>query len=214
MSEEDRISSMDIAGQDIRLDPHNLNLGTDRGRSFIKSSIARDGFGRPVFAANDGTVIGGNHAMKTIDELKKEGREFGDPIIVRSRGDRPIIHIREDIPTAEDPRAKRMGIADNRATELNYSPDIAAMVEVLDTYNIAAEDVGYTVEELQYEPVVAPASPEAPPRNESGGSGFGAGPESIGERYQVVIDAASEDEQRRIFEQLTQQGFSARVITL
>jgi hypothetical protein len=49
-----------------------------------------------------------------------------DDIIVRSDGRKRIIHVREDIPNASDPRAQRLGIAANRIAQLNlaWDPDV------------------------------------------------------------------------------------------
>jgi hypothetical protein len=38
--------------------------------------------------------------------------------------------IRDDIPTADDPRAIRLGVGDNRISELNYDPDIELLLEI------------------------------------------------------------------------------------
>jgi hypothetical protein len=67
----------------VRFDPQNTNQGTEVGRSVVKMSIRDLGIGRPVFAAADGTLMGGNHAMKSIDELGADGVTFGEPIFVR-----------------------------------------------------------------------------------------------------------------------------------
>jgi hypothetical protein len=51
-----------------------------------------------------------------------------DPIIVESDGTRPIVVKRIDIPNADDPRAKRLGVAANRIGQLNleWEPDVLA----------------------------------------------------------------------------------------
>ena len=54
---------------------------------------------------------------------------YGDdvePIIVRSDGTRPIIHIREDIESTDDPKAVRLSIAANRIHEVDFllDPDV------------------------------------------------------------------------------------------
>jgi hypothetical protein len=71
---------------------------------------------------------------------------FGDeiePITVHTTGDRPVIVIRDDIPTADDPRAIRLGVGDNRISELNYDPDIellSAIAEEVDISDMYFED--------------------------------------------------------------------------
>ncbi|HND56445.1 MAG TPA: IMP dehydrogenase, partial [Pirellulaceae bacterium] len=58
-----------------------------------------------------------------------------DPIVIDSDGTRPIVVRRVDIPNADDPRAKRLGIAANRVGQVNleWEPDVlAALAEEMD----------------------------------------------------------------------------------
>jgi hypothetical protein len=56
---------------------------------------------------------------------------------VHTTGDRPVIVIRDDIPTADDPRAIRLGVGDNRISELNYDPDIELLSAIADEVDIS-----------------------------------------------------------------------------
>jgi hypothetical protein len=49
-----------------------------------------------------------------------------EPIIVESDGTRPVVVIRTDIPSGDDPRAKRLSIADNQIshTDLDFDGDL------------------------------------------------------------------------------------------
>jgi site-specific DNA-methyltransferase (adenine-specific) len=140
----------------LRQDPHNLNKGTERGREHVKQSMELDGFGRPVFAAADGTIIGGNHALQ---KAREAGINVDEPLVVRSKGDRLVVHVREDIPSADDPRFTRMGINDNRSSQLNFNPDLEATEARIQEVQIDPAEVGYTVEELRAKPATDPAPP-------------------------------------------------------
>jgi hypothetical protein len=50
--------------------------------------------------------------------------------------------IRDDIPTASDPKAVKLGVADNRISEINYDPDIELLIEINDEI-IQLDDLYY-----------------------------------------------------------------------
>lgn len=120
MAEIAVIDSLD----DIRPQVENTNLHTERGRQALNRSISNDGVIGAITVAADGEVFDGSATTETLAELG-----LVNPIVVRSRGDRPIIHIREDIPNASDPRAKRLGVAANRVAQLDYNPNTELLAE-------------------------------------------------------------------------------------
>nr|ASV43917.1 hypothetical protein [Hot spring virus BHS1] len=98
----------------------NPNRHKPHGLEMLAKSMARDGYSAPMIAAADGEIIAGSA------RLEKAAEVFGldaEPIVIRSDGTRPIIHVRDDIPTADDPRAKRLGVADNVIASADYDPD-------------------------------------------------------------------------------------------
>jgi hypothetical protein len=109
----------------------NANKGNPRGLAQLDKSIRRDGYSAPMVAAADGEIFAGSKRLETAADV------FGadvEPIIVHSDGTRPIIHVRDDIPTADDPRAVRLGVADNVIAVADWTPD----GDILAT--LAAED--------------------------------------------------------------------------
>ena len=106
----------------------NVNLGKPHGLAALDKSIRRDGYSAPMVAAADGEIFAGSKRLETSADV------FGPdvrPIIVHSDGTRPIVHVRDDILTAEDPRAKRLGVADNVIAAMDWNPDgelLAALV--------------------------------------------------------------------------------------
>ena len=103
---------------DFRPATRNANGHTARGMGTIDRSMRTDGYGDPMLAAADGEMISGSARLETVVNV------FGvevEPIVVHSNGDRPIIHVRDDIPNAQDKRAQRLALAANRAAELDLS---------------------------------------------------------------------------------------------
>lgn len=110
---------------------HNTNKGNQSGIRELDKSIRRDGYSSPMVAAADGEVFAGSKRLERAADV------FGldvQPIIVESDGTRPVIHIRTDIANAKDPRAVRLGVADNiiASMDLNLDGEMLAL--------LAAED--------------------------------------------------------------------------
>ena len=98
----------------------NVNLGKPHGLAALDKSIRRDGYSAPMVAAADGEIFAGSKRLETSADV------FGPdvrPIVVHSDGTRPIVHVRDDIPDADDPRAKRLGVADNLIAAMDWNPD-------------------------------------------------------------------------------------------
>ena len=110
---------MDKAG--IKHDPRNARRHSPRNVGMVESSIQRDGFGRSILLANDGTVIAGN---ATIDAAASAGLD--DVIVVESDGTKIIAVKRTDVaPGSEE--FTRLALADNRAAELaSWDADVLA----------------------------------------------------------------------------------------
>jgi hypothetical protein len=136
---------------EFRPQSKNANLHTQRGTGMLERSIEKDGFIGAITAAADGEVFDGSLRLETSFPLF----DGVDPIIVRSKGDRPIIHIREDIESAEDDRAKRLSVAANRVAEvsLNWDAEVLADWDAevgLDGFWLEDEVKPWEVEEAEY----------------------------------------------------------------
>lgn len=101
----------------------NANRHTPRGLGALEKSIQKDGVIGAITVAADGEVFDGSARIEVLAGVGLE-----DAIVVHSNGDKPIIHVRDDIPTADDPRAKRLGVAANRIAQidLDYDRDVLA----------------------------------------------------------------------------------------
>lgn len=117
----------------IRPQRQNANRHTPRGMGALEDSIQKDGWIGAITVAADGEAFDGS-ARVEVGVTKG----FEDAIVVRSKGDKPIVHIREDIPTADHPRAVRLGIAANRVAELNLGWDTDILADLRDNTDVLA----------------------------------------------------------------------------
>lgn len=98
----------------------NANRHTQRGLGMLDDSMARDGYLTPLTVAADGEAIDGSARLETV------AMRFPDvePLVVEHDGTRPVVMVRKDIPTAHDPRARRLALAANRIAELDLDWDV------------------------------------------------------------------------------------------
>ena len=101
---------MDKSG--IKHDPRNARKHNPRNLAQIEQSIQRDGFGRSILLAADGTVIAGN---ATIDSAASAGLD--DVIVVETDGTKVVAVKRTDVAPGSE-QFHRLALADNRAAEL------------------------------------------------------------------------------------------------
>ena len=119
---------------DFTLQKANVNRHKVRGMGMLDNVIATDGWQGAITVAANGETFAGSARLEVSYDRFGEDIE---PITVHTTGDRPVIVIRDDIPTADDPRAIRLGIADNRISELNYDPDIELLQETAQIIDIS-----------------------------------------------------------------------------
>lgn len=99
---------------ELRSQPRNATKHHPRGAAMLEDGVQQDGWIGAMTAAKNGDIFDGSlrheHAVPVLDE---------EPIYVHSDGRRPVVVIRDDIPTAEDPRAKRLSVLANRVSNFN-----------------------------------------------------------------------------------------------
>jgi DNA modification methylase len=102
----------------------NANKHTLHGLRLLEKSLQQDGWIGAQTAAADGEMIAGSARLEVAAE------KFADvePIVVESDGSRPVIVVRTDIQSADDPRAKRLSVADNQIarTDLDFDGTLLA----------------------------------------------------------------------------------------
>jgi hypothetical protein len=103
-------------------DDKNANLGTERGRYMLETSLERVGAGRGIVVDKNGKVIAGN---KTQEVALAQGIE--DAIVVETDGQQLVITKRTDLDLDDpDPNslARQYAYLDNRSSEvgLEWNP--------------------------------------------------------------------------------------------
>jgi len=104
--------------RDIQPQRINANRHTERGLDLLDRSIEEDGWIGAITVAADGETFDGSARVE-----RGVAQGFEDAIVVESDGTKPVIVKRTDIPTADDPKAIRLGINANRVGELNLDWD-------------------------------------------------------------------------------------------
>ena len=112
----------------------NPNAHTARGMGLLERSIKKLGYVTPMTATADGTIIDGNARLETTSNVMAEA----EPIISHHDGTRPIIAVRDDILTQEDPRAKEIAVAANRISQV----DLLWNAEELKTMQVDGVEIG------------------------------------------------------------------------
>ena len=111
---------------DFRPDPNNLNKGTERGNYALERSLREYGFARPIVADKEGVILAGNHAFQKAGEIGMKNVR-----VIETDGTEIIIHKRTDLD-ADTAKARMIGLVDNRANQLNYQLDEAALASMAD----------------------------------------------------------------------------------
>jgi DNA modification methylase len=119
MADSKKIETLD----DLAFDSHNANKGTATGQKLVAKSIEDYGAGRSIVADKHGTVIGGN---KTLQAARDAGL---DVEVIRTSGDKLIVHQREDLSLDDGDKARLLAYADNRSSELGLDWDAGVLTE-------------------------------------------------------------------------------------
>jgi hypothetical protein len=108
---------------ELKPDPQNANAGTERGLRLLDDSLAEVGLGRSVVTDKNGVIIAGN---KTVERALDRG--FDDAIVIKTTGNKLIVHQRDDLDLVNDDdekKARSLAYYDNRAGEadLQWIPE-------------------------------------------------------------------------------------------
>lgn len=108
----------------------------------MESSLRDCGFGDSITVDKNGMVISGNQRLESLVSLGFEG----EPIVVETDGQRPVIHKRVDLDLTKDKRARLLSIYQNRVGEVNLEWDMEAILGA-----VSAEDLEgvFTEAEIQ-----------------------------------------------------------------
>lgn len=104
----------------------NGNKHTQRGMGLLETSMRQYGYVSPMTAAADGEIIDGSARIETSVNV------FGDDaIVVHHDGTKPVIMVRDDIPSADTPEARAISMAANRIAQVNLDFDAEVILEDL-----------------------------------------------------------------------------------
>lgn len=110
---------------DLQPDVHNANRGTERGRALLEKSLHQYGAGRSILLDKNGRIIAGNKTAETAGEIG-----IDDVIVVRTKGDKLVAVLREDLDLSDDETAARMlAYADNRVGQIDLDFDTEVLLE-------------------------------------------------------------------------------------
>ena len=183
---------------DIENHPNNPKVHNDNQIRLIEKSIKKFGYTNPVILSADGTILAGHARVKAAIQM----------------GQDTIPCIRTKLTGKE---ADAYLIADNRLTELaQYDRDIlsdllsdlpADLAELtgFDTVQVDALLSGEDVPDI--EKFISDSQPEEE-REET------AKNIDVKSTYEIIIECQNETEQEEYFNELTEQGYKCRVLTL
>ncbi len=169
-------------GTDIMLDPNNANVGTVRGRGMVERSLSQYGAGRSILISSDDVALAGN---KTLESA----RELGIPVQVIESDGRTLYAIKRTDLAYDDPRARELAIADNRASEvgLEWSAEVLT----------ALQDEGLDIEQFWFPDELDRVLADLPGADEWGDA-FGALPEGEKSPFQQMTFTVSDDQAEQV----------------
>lgn len=186
-----KIESVDI--DSIAPDPANVRTHSERNLDVIKGSLARFGQQTPLVVDGDGIIRKGNGTYAAAVAL----------------GWKKINVVRTTLKGAE---AIAYAIADNRSgdPEVGSLWDNAALAETLEALKLD-ESIDELVTGFDAGEIAAILAGDGDGEDARSPDGE---PQEIAEKFEVVVECATETEQRRVFEELTQRGLVCRVLTI
>jgi DNA modification methylase len=143
----------------------NANRHTERGMRLLEKSIAEDGWIGAVTVAANGETFDGSARVETT----AANGMLEDAIVVQTDGSRPVVVVRSDIPTADDPRAKRLGVGANQIAAENLSWDSSVLASLVTEIDLTAL--------FQPDELAAILADVETPEEGAGGDDFDATPE-------------------------------------
>lgn len=185
--------------EDLKPDPMNVNKGTERGARVIDWSLTELGAGRSILADADGLVIAGN---KTLQGAISHGLPIR---VIETEGDELVVVQRRDLRLTgkgdERKRARQLAIADNRASEVGYVPDVTTLLEHIGS----GVDVEALFDEAEVKSLMDGLMP--------GGIGDGETSPQLGDfEYRVIVICSDESQQAELLERFENEGLKCQAL--
>lgn len=139
MSDKSKFNVYEANLSEFKPDPKNHNKHTLKGHKMVTNSMQNRGYARPGFAANDGTVLGGN--LSTMEIAPSLGIGDGRVIVVETDGTIPIIHKRTDV-APDSLEAKQLSYEDNLSGVFSFELDPSVvMADIEAGFDFEAIDI-------------------------------------------------------------------------
>lgn len=103
----------------------NANRHTQRGMGMLERSISERKWIGAITTAANGETFDGSARRETLEAMGVE-----DAIVIHGDGSKPVIYVRDDIPTADDPRAVQLALEANRIAQVNLDFDPVVLSEI------------------------------------------------------------------------------------
>ena len=121
--------------KDFAQQARNATKHSTRGMGMLDDVISNDGWIGAITTAADGEVFAGSARLEVACD--RFGAEI-EPIVIESDGTRPIVVVRTDIASASDPKAIKLGVADNRINQVNYIEDLEILAEIAEDIDLSS----------------------------------------------------------------------------
>lgn len=188
----------DTSISDFRPQAVNVNRHTERGLAMLEKSVQQDGWIGAITVAADGETFDGSARLETLSSVMPST----EPIIVETDGTQPIIVVRTDIPSADDPRAKRLGVAANSIAAMDYNPDGAILA-------MLAQEDAQIKQYAELDDAATKAILEAAQETKEAGGGT---VDDIPSQFQILITCQNEDEQAGLLNRFIAEGVKCKAL--
>lgn len=193
---------------DVTEQPRNANKHTVRGSAMLEHSIRKNGVISAITTTKKLQTFDGSNTLANCLDI------FGDdvePIFVYSDGSRPVVHVRTDIESIDDPKAKELSVAANRIPEVDLDYDLEILAEIHEEVDLSdmffADEIAALMEKENQddEGGTEYQAPEVQPNTKS---------IDYEPKYAVAIECETEQDQEAAFNTLSEMGYKCKVLTL
>lgn len=130
---------------DLKFDPNNYRIHTDKNKRIIRKSLEDCGAGRSVLVDKDNILIAGNGVYEQAQEMGLKVR------VIESDGSELVVVKRTDL-SSEDEKRKHLALADNHTSDTSvfdmdlvmedFSDDLLKDFEFdLDDFHFSSTDI-------------------------------------------------------------------------
>ena len=175
-------------------DHSNANRGTERGRYALEASLRKYGAGRSILVDRLGRIIAGNKTAETAADVG-----IDDVIVVQTDG-RQVVAVQRTDLDLDSNEARELAYADNRVGQLDLDFDPA---QILADINAGVNlDQFWRKDEL--DELLADLQPKniEPAITET----------AYREQYGVIVICQDEAEQEAVYNQLSAEGLTCKVV--